>query len=291
MLVLLLVAAGAPIFAADLEITYVEGRLELSASGGWKALDIGDVLSEAATVRFDGSGVAEIEGTGVKVTLRQQGTYKLSDIIGKSKQVASTGLGSLMKDRVAGVFQGTQRATSAVMGVRAAEVETDSQKRVSWLGSASDLLAQAKKELEAGEYEKALSTLGEAYENADELEEPEILYYTSYANTMTGNSGAALDAIIRARVEPAHPLHGESLLLRGQLLVEALAFGDARSSFEDYRARYPEGSGVQLADLMVGYCAKELGDLEEARRSLDRARSADPASQIGKKAQELLGAL
>ncbi len=288
LVVALLSAALVPVLAADLEVTYVEGRLEIRQASGWKELEIGDKVPDTATVQFDGFGVAELVGSGTRVTLKQKGTFQLADVVAKSKEVASSGLGSMVKGRVAGVLQGTQKTGSAVMGVRAAEAGTDKEK-VSWLGSASDLLAQAKKSMEAGAYEQALKTLTEAFEYADEAEEPEILFYTALSNVMLERNGAALQALSGADMEPSAKLYGDFLILRGQLLVDALSFKDAYGSFDAYRAALPGGPSLQLANLMAGYCAGQLGDRTEARRSLELAQRADPASDLGKKAQELLG--
>lgn len=279
-----------PVLAADLEVTYVEGRLEVRQGSGWKELEIGDKVPDTATVQFDGFGVAELVGPGARVTLKQKGTFQLAEIVAKSKDVASSGLGSMVKGRVAGVLQGTQKSGSAVMGVRAAEAGTDKEK-VSWLGSASDLLAQAKKSMEAGAYEPAVKSLNEAYEYADEAEEPEILFYLALSNAMLERSAPALQAISQAEMKSTDRLYGDFLILRGQLLVDALAFKDAYGSFDAYRVALPGGPGLQLANLMAGYCASQLGDRTEARRSFELAQRADPASEFGKKAQELLGKL
>jgi tetratricopeptide (TPR) repeat protein len=176
------------------------------------------------------------------------------------------------------------------MGVRAAEAGSDKDK-VSWLGNAADLLAQAKTSLEAGSYDQALTALTEAYDYADEAEEPEVLFYTAYANAMLDRNALALKALNDATLEPTDRLYGDYLMLRGQLLVDALSFKDAFGSFDAYRSAMPAGPSIQLAHLMAGYCAGQLGDRVEAKRSLELAERADPASELGLKAKELLGKL
>jgi hypothetical protein len=276
--------------AADLSVVYVEGLLQLKQGTAWKALDIGDEVQDTSTIQFDGQGVAELEGAGVRITLRQAGSFVVSDVIAKTREVSSTGLGSLVRGRVSGVFQGAPRTASTVAGVRAAEAGTE-QATVSWIGNAADLIAGARQELGAGEYQKALDTLEEAYEYADEYEAPIVLFYMGYAQAMLGNNAQALDTLNGADLTPDSEYYGDLLILRGQLLVDALAFKDAYTSFDAYRGKYPTGAEVQLANLMAGYCAGQLGDRAEARRSLDLARAADPASDLGKKAGELLGHL
>jgi Tfp pilus assembly protein PilF len=261
--------------------------LQVKQGSGWKDLEIGDRVPDSATVQFDGSGVAELEGSGVRVTLKLRGTYQLAEIVAKSKEVSATGLGSMVKGRVAGVMRGTQKNESTVAGVRAAEAGSDKEK-VSWLGSATDLMAQAKRSLESGDYEKALSPLTEAYDYADESEEPEILYYTALANAMLDRSAKALEVISDVKMAPTDQLYGDFLVLRGQLLVDALSFKDAYGSFDTYRSALPAGPSIQLANLMAGFCAMQLGERAEARKSLDQAQRADPSSELGKKAQELL---
>lgn len=290
MTALLLAAVLVPGWSANLSVTYLEGVLEVKQGTTWKALDIGDVVADTATVQFDGQGVAELEGTGFKVTLRQQGSFLLTDMIAKSKEVSATGLGSLVRGRVAGVIQGTQKTGSTVAGVRAAEA-TSNQAAVSWIGNAADLIESARKALAQAQYEGALSSLEEAYDYADEVEEPLVMFYTGYANAMLGRNAKALEALTQSTLGPESEHYSDLLLLRGQLLVDALSFKDAYGAFDTYRKAFPKGADLQLANLMAGYCATQLGDKVEARRSLDLARTADPSSDLGKKAGELIGRL
>jgi hypothetical protein len=287
---LLLGALTAPVWSASLTVTYVEGRLELKQGSGWTELGIGDMVADTATVQFDGDGVAELEGAGVTVTLRQAGAVALSDVMAKSKEVAASGLGSMVKGRVAGVFQGPQKGVSTVMGVRASQAATE-QVKVDWIGNATELLEEARKALAEGTYEKALNRLDEAWDYASETEEPMVMFYMGYANAMLGRNAKALDALNGSRMDPASVHYGDFLILRGQLLVEALSFRDAFSAFDSYRASFPTGSDAQLANLMAGYCATQFGDRTEAQRSLALAQRTDPASDFGKKAGELLGQL
>ena len=285
----LLLAAGAA-WSANLTVTYVEGLLQVKQGTGWKALDIGDTVADNATIQFDGDGVAELEGGGSTVTLRQAGTFLVSDMVAKTKEVAASGLGSLVRTRVSGVIMGTQKTGSTVAGVRASQA-ADQQASVSWIGNAADLIEAARKSLSEGSYESALDSLEEAYDYADEVEEPLVLFYTGYANAMLGNNAKALEALAASRLEPDSQYYGDLLILRGQLLVDALSFKDAFAAFDTYRGKYPTGASAQLANLMAGYCASQLGDRTEARRSLDLAQKADPASELGRKAGELIGKL
>jgi tetratricopeptide (TPR) repeat protein len=83
----------------------------------------------------------------------------------------------------------------------------------------------------------------------------------------------------------------ESVLLKGQLLTETLAFEDALELYEGYLTAYPNGAMAQGVHLLAALCYEGMGDFDRAKAYLGKAIELEPGSPIADEAKLILESL
>ena len=78
------------------------------------------------------------------------------------------------------------------------------------------------------------------------------------------------------------------MLLKGQLLLESLAFADALALFESQLALNPDGGFAQALLILSSYSCQGLGRSQGAREALQKAVNLDSSSELGREAARLL---
>lgn len=287
----LLALVGLSVFSQDVVVEYLEGVLERGVGNSWKALDIGDKLPPEATIRLSGHGLIELAQGKLRITISQDGVYRLSDAFAKSKQVAGWDLKNVAGNKIRTAMAGSRTSDEAVMGVRGAAAGQPAE--VTWVeaGETAEIVGKGKKLLEAGQYAEALKVFEKGYENAFAEEEQVFLYYIALTHAQSGKGGRALATLRGVDPDPRTSVFSDLVLLEGQLLVDSLAFQDALALFGKQVAQQQSGAFAQAMWIMSAYCYRGLGDTAKARETLTRARDLDPKSPLGQEASTMLQGL
>jgi len=289
-MVLLLIVSSF-VYAQELTLDYLEGYLDLQEGSDWVELYIGDSVSRNATVRLDQDSLAELSGMNMSFTLTRPGVYRVGDLLASRQTMDNTGLGNLVSGKVATMFSERATGPDTVGGVRAAEVETGPS--IDWMTSeAADMISQAKDMITDGDYADAMDMLEEAYDfAADEYEEEEIFFYRGYIHTMNGKPGKALSEFSKIYPDPDQPYYDKLFLLKGKLLIDSFAFGEAVDWFDEYDPGYSSDKDVatrQSIYLLHGLAAREAGESGTAKTMLRKAIDLDPGSDTAGVASSLL---
>lgn len=290
MTILLLVALSF-VSAQDITLEYVEGYLDLQKGSDWVELYMGDSILRNATVRLDQDSLAELSGMNMTFTLTRPGIYRIEDLVASRQNMNSSGLGSLVSGKVATMFGERASSPDTVGGVRASEaVEAPS---IDWMTSeAADMISQARDMIEEGSFADAMDMLDEAYDfAADEYEEYEIAFYRGYIHTVNGKAGKALAAFTEITPTSDLSYYDDLYLLKGKLLIDSFAFGEAVAWFDKYTPGYGSGKDVstrQSIYLLHGVAAKEEGLTSRANALLQKAIDLDPGSGIAGAASSLM---
>jgi tetratricopeptide (TPR) repeat protein len=286
--VVVLSVLALPLSAQNLRVEYTEGLVEFATASGWKELAPGDTLPPSARIRLDRDSFAELSQGATKFSISQPGSYLARDLLAASKKVASWKLGSVVGGKIKGAVAGGPKGDTAVMGVRGAKQgEPD---KIEWIeaGGAEEAVAQGKALMDSGRYEEAQKTFKKALEEAYAGEEGTLLYYLAQAYSLQGQAALALRTLDRVDIRPQESQYADMVLLKGQLLLESLAFNDALEMFDRQLELNPDGDFAQALLILSSYSYRGLGRTGEAREVLEKARQMNESSELGKEASQLL---
>jgi hypothetical protein len=284
----LLALVSATAFCQEIVVDYLEGVAERAVGSSWREISIGDRLPADATIRLSDRGYLELVQGKLRVSISQDGVYKLSDVIGKSRQVAGWDLKKVVSGKIKTALAGSGTTGEAVMGVRGDKKSAPAD--IQWVeaGESDETLAQGRALLEGGQYAEALKVFEEGRRNAPADEEQVFLYYIALSYAQSGKAGPALGTLRGVDPDPRTDVFTDLVLLEGRLLVESLAFQDALRLFNKQLVQYPSGNFAQAMLIMSAYCYRGLGDPPKAKETLTRARDLDPESELGKEAGTLM---
>jgi Flp pilus assembly protein TadD len=283
----LLAALGAA--AQDLQVAYTEGLVELAAGAGWKELAPGDRLPANARIRLAEDGFVELAQGVTRLSVSQPGVYQVADLVAASKKVASWQLGKVVSGKLKGAVAGVAKGDgTAAMGARGAAAGAPAT--VEWVeaSGSEEALAEGRSLLEAERFDEALKVLQDALREAYAGEEGIFYYYIASAYSRQQRTALALRTLERARIEPQEPMYTDLVLLKGQLLLESLAFTDALALFDSQLALNPEGGFAQALLILSAYSYQGLGRSQGAREALEKAVNLDSSSELGREAAHLL---
>jgi thioredoxin-like negative regulator of GroEL len=139
------------------------------------------------------------------------------------------------------------------------------------------------------QYERAAAMLTDALAAATEDELPEVRYYLAYAQSMTGDTPAALK--LTDDLEPAgdEEWAADFVILRAQLLVDASAFSDEVKWLAGHAAGVstdPDLAPAYYFLLALGH--RGMGDISKGKQNLSKVVSLSAKSELGKAAAHLL---
>jgi len=275
-------------YSEDLVVQYLEGFVEQNTRTGWQEVYIGDDLPIESTIRVSENGFAEFSLGDLKISVKEDGVYQLSDLVGSSKQVSSWDLSNLVSTKIKTALTSPGSGQTAVMGVRGAAAESGAE--IEWIeaGGSAELLQEGLALLEKTRYSEALDVFNEGLSISYGEEEQLFLYYVGYTQSLDGQFALALNTLERVEVDPQSSYYSDLILLRGRMLIESLAFEEALEFFKTHTNRYPEGDLTQAVLLLSSYCYRGLDDTFQALQVLQRARDLNPDSALGIEAQRLM---
>ncbi len=282
----LLAALGAA--AQDLQVAYTEGLVELAAGGAWKELNPGDRLPANARIRLSKDSFAELSQGATRLSVSQPGIYQVADLVAASKKVASWQLGKVVSGKLKGAVAGGQKGDgTAAMGARGAAAGASAT--VEWVEStgSQEALDEGRSLLAAERFDEALKVFQDALK-AYPGEEPIFYYYVASTYSRQQRTALALRTLEQAPIEPQEPMYSDLVLLKGQLLLESLAFTDALALFDGQLALNPQGAFAQALLILSAYSYQGLGRSQGAREALQKAVNLDSSSELGREAASLL---
>ena len=275
-------------YSEDLVVQYLEGFVEQNTRTGWQEVYIGDDLPIESTIRVSENGFAEFSLGDLKISVKEDGVYQLSDLVGSSKQVSSWDLSNLVSTKIKTALTSPGSGQTAVMGVRGAAAESGAE--IEWIeaGGSAELLQEGLALLEKTRYSEALDVFNEGLSISYGEEEQLFLYYVGYTQSLDRQFALALNTLERVEVDPQSSYYSDLILLRGRMLIESLAFEEALEFFKTHTNRYPEGDLTQAVLLLSSYCYRGLDDTFQALQVLQRVRDLNPDSALGIEAQRLM---
>jgi tetratricopeptide (TPR) repeat protein len=281
----LLAALGAA--AQDLQVAYTEGVVELAAGGTWKELSPGDRLPANARIRLSEDSFAELSQGATRLSVSQPGVYLVADLVAASKKVASWKLSQVVGGKLKGAVSGGARGDStAAGGVRAKQAAPETVEWVESTGS-QEAMDEGRSLLAEERFDEALKVFQDALK-AYPGEEPIFYYYIATTYSRQRRTALALRTLEQARLEPQESMYTDLVLLKGQLLLESLAFTDALALFDSQLAQHPEGGFAQALLILSAYSYQGLGRNQGAREALQKAVNLDSSSELGREAANLL---
>jgi tetratricopeptide (TPR) repeat protein len=234
----------------------------------------------------------ELAQGATRLSVSQPGVYLVADLVAASKKVASWQLGKVVGGKLKGAVAGGAKGDgTAAMGARGAAAGAPAT--VEWVeaSGSEEALAEGRSLLEAGRVEEALKVFQDTLQVAYAGEEGVFYYYIASAYSRQQRTALALRALERARIEPQEPLYTDLVLLKGQLLLESLAFADALALFDSQLRLNPDGGFAQALLILSAYSYQGLGRAQGAREALQKAVALDSASELGQEASRLLAQL
>jgi tetratricopeptide (TPR) repeat protein len=276
--------------AQDLQVAYTEGLVEMAAGGTWKELYPGDRLPANARIRLSADSFAELSQAATRLTVSQPGVYLVADLVAASKKVASWKLSQVVGGKLKGAVAGGARGDStAAGGVRAKQAAPEAVEWVESTGS-QEALEEGRSLLAEERFAEALKAFQDALQ-AYPGEEAIFDYYIALTYSRQQRTVPALRTLERAHIEPQEAVYYDSILLKGQLLLESLAFTDALALFDSQLARNPDGAFAQALLILSAYSCQGLGRIQGAREALQKAVNLDSSSELGREAADLLAKL
>ena len=286
-LIVFCVLMALPLFSQDYSVDFVDGILEKSEGGNWIMVDVGESISQNATIRVGENSIVELSVSGERLTISNPGTYRISDLNSTFQQRESqTGMWSFLKHSVKGMIHGQSKQETSVLGARASEAAKEEV--FEWMDEDEEILKQAQSLLKEEKYTEAINLLEEAIDFVADERLVDFKYHIGYAYSVLGESGQALKILTEVSLDSLNPLFEEWVFLTGELLVRSFSYNQALSLFEPYIAAYPEGFNIQPVLFLAGICSGELGNTAVQKNYWKRAVDVDPVSDWGKLAQTYL---
>ena len=106
--------------APNLLVAYLEGSAYLQKGSSWEAISIGDAIPVTSNVRLDAGGSLKLSGIGTDISLTQQGTYLMQDLLSVRQAMGSSGVDMVLAKVLEFLLQGTLHNQSTAAGVRGA---------------------------------------------------------------------------------------------------------------------------------------------------------------------------
>jgi tetratricopeptide (TPR) repeat protein len=270
--------------AEDLLLVYAEGEVLENEGGTWYEIFIGDMLTDASTIKIGPGSMVEIDANGKTLLLNKPGTYKLGDLISQSSKVSAWGNNPVFKKFLSG-DQARSNVQTAVMGVRGSATESDD---VEWLSEDSMIIDEAIVMIGDGEFNNVIDFLSDEIDFAFDEELSQYNYYIGYSHYMLGSSGKALSYLDKVDSDYEAEYYPDYVVLKGSLLLESVAYNDALDLFNEFLRNDDFSSTAQAVNYLSAIALKGLGKDKDAEKKLEITVKMNPSSEIGMSADELL---
>jgi hypothetical protein len=242
--------------AVPLTVSWADGKVDLQKGSSWVAVNIGDKIDSAATLRLAKGASIELSDGKQKVSLTAAGSYVLDSLLkqgaaaSKSKTGALNKLGKLV-DPQASV------GSTTVAAVRGAAIEP-AKDSVDWQADTVDVNAvmdEGRQLVRDGDYTNAALKFGEAAGAADGDAKDAAQYAQAWALAADDSSARAVKIL---RVMPSKGAWAAPrALLLARLDIDSGAKAEAQSVLNaGVKAKLFVGDDVELANSLLAEASK-----------------------------------
>lgn len=274
--------------ALFLTVSYVDGTAYLGSGSSWKVLSIGDSVTAETSIRLDAGAIVQLTGIGVDITLTQQGTYAIRDLLAARQKIGSAGIGKALSAFLTHLLTGPAHNQGTAAGVRG--VNESKSADSDWVeSSAQENIQQGIDYIQSGKYDEAVEKLAQTLDEATEEELPEVHYYLAYAHSMNGNTIDAVRQLSGVKPPTGASWTGDFILLQAKLYLDTFAFAQ-EIQWLDQPGNDLSGDAqrVSIYYFLLGLGYRGVGDGPNATRSLSKVVSLAGESDLGKSASGLL---
>jgi hypothetical protein len=250
-IVLISFVAALGLYAVPLTVSWADGKVDFKNGGSWVAVNVGDKIDSASTVRLGKGASVELSDGKRKVSLTAEGSYvpdalfKKGAVASKQNTAAMDKLGKLV-DPQASV------GSTAVAAVRGAAVEP-SKETMEWQSDTADLPAvmeEGRRLVRSGDYADAALRFHEASGIAEGVDKDSAMYSEAWA-LAADDSRAKAVKVLRAMPSSGN-WAGPRALLLARLDIDSGANAEAKSVLESgMKSKLFAGDEVDLAKSLL----------------------------------------
>lgn len=280
--------AGITLSAQDVQVSYLEGKVQVKTNAAWKELNIGDKLAADAVFELGKNASLELQAGGSSFNINQAGTYQLKDVLAARQKNESSGVAKSLRSTFTNMMDsGSAKQRSNVAGVRAAN---QSEGGSNWVTSDTQVLIESGKALlQSSQYTDALARFLGAREEALDEELPEVQYLLAFTLAQMGDYRRAAKELPDMVVVPDADWAGDCILLQARLLEDSYAWAQAVSLLTTQGSFLAnDASRGPLYHFLLGLAWLNSGNTANARTALTKVSNQSPDSELGKAAAALL---
>jgi hypothetical protein len=243
--------AAISLSAASLTVSWTDGKVDLKKGSSWVAVNMGDKIDSASTLRLGAGASVELNDGKRKMSLTAPGTYVLDSLLKQGALAAKKDNGTLNKlgklvDPKASV------GSSTVAAVRGAAVEP-AKDTVTWQSDTVDVAAvmeEGRQLVRDGEYADAALKFNEAASAAEGSDKDSAQYAEAWALAADDSSARAVKVL--RTMAATGSWAGPRALLLARLDIDSGAKAEAKSVIEDgMTAKLFMGDDVDLAKSLL----------------------------------------
>ncbi|MGA2481480.1 MAG: tetratricopeptide repeat protein [Spirochaetia bacterium] len=274
--------------AEDFSVTYKEGAVQLKGASGWIELAIGSPVSLDSSVRLAQNSLLQFKGADLVITLSRPGLYVVLEVVAAHRTVSSPGIFTALAATLRQLAFGLDAPQSTTMGARGAD--QSAQEEDQWIESSADVYVGSGKEyLRAGEYDKAVDQLTRAMKVATGKEQMQIHYLLATCASLRGDVREAWKQIDGLQPGDSDPWARDFILLKGRLLVDTCAYGEAASLLTMNEAVLAQDAQRASAFyFLLGLAYRGAGNTEKAKEAFSKVVAISKGSDLAKGAEQLL---
>ena len=282
----LFISAGVlPLTAQDLNVDYLDGRLEYrEGRDTWIRLDIGDTIPKDRTIRLSGQGFAELSAGENRITLTGDGMYETTDLL--KAESGKTGFRQILGSKFSTLFKHGESGQSSVAAVRGAEAESDDF--ISWEDDSENYLPDGIKLYNEGDYAGAKDMFEEGSLWETGAVQRECTFRLGLSEQALGDPRSARDTMTSVSPEADDPFLDEYTIAVAGLYIESLEYDKADEVLAFFLDTNPSGDAAQAAWLLSAWSKEGQGDIAGSRRNLQKAVNLGPDTEIGRAAARML---
>jgi hypothetical protein len=249
--VLIALAAAAGLYALPLTVSWADGKVELKKGALWTAVNVGDRVDSASTIRLGKSSAVELSDGKRKLSLTAEGNYVLDSLLKKGAVASKQSVAAMDK---LGKLVDPQATvdTTAVAAVRGAAVEP-SEGKVEWQSDTADLpllMEEGRRLVRAGDFATAALRFSDAAGIAEGQDKDAAMYSEAWALAADDSRARAVN-ILRAMPSSGN-WAGPRALLLARLDIDSGAKAEAKTVIQTGMAgKIFTGDEVDLAKTLL----------------------------------------
>jgi len=280
-LTVLVMAAGL-LVAENLGVKYLEGSCEVQKGSAWQRINFGEKIDATAMVRLAKQSLLVLQTAESTISISKAGTYKLSDVLGNSKQTADTNLGSIIGRKLQTVAN-SGKTTATAGGVKA---DPQSEKKPNpWQGGDASItrhVQEAETALVAGDLKKARTSFDRAMYESLPAERTELVLTIGMLCADAGYASLALSYVSGHEADSKQAAYQDYTMMKARVLFESMSYEDAALYAETSLKSVKDTRPRQALLIVQGLSERALGQSSKSQSTLDGAVKLDPASDEGK---------